>query len=318
MADEKPRGLARGLEALFGDAEPAPAPEAAKPSDATAAPGDAGGPARGVRDLPIEFLKPNPHQPRQTFDESDLEDLATSIRDRGVLQPIIVRPIGDSGTEFQIVAGERRWRAAQRARRHTVPVLVKDLTDSEVLEIALIENVQRADLNAVEEAAGYSRLMQSFSYTQDQLSKLIGKSRSHVANTLRLLSLPDGVQKLVQDGQLSAGHARALVGYDGAESLAREVVSKGLNVRQTEALARKADADGPGKASPGAIKRVRNAVAPSMEKDPDTVALERNVSNVLGLPFAVEHADDGGVVQIRYSTLEQLDDICRRLTRQGS
>ncbi len=318
MADEsKARGLGRGLEALLGDAGLTPAP--ATPADpAPAADPAAGQPVRGVRDVPIEFLKANPHQPRRTFDESDLADLSESIRERGVLQPIIVRPVGDSGTEYQIVAGERRWRAAQRAQRHTVPVIVKDLTDSEVLEIALIENVQRADLNALEEAAGYNALMQRFKYTQDQLSKLIGKSRSHVANMTRLLTLPGTVQDMIKGGRLSAGHARALVGSDDAERLAKEIEAKGLNVRQTEALVRKAETGVTETRSSTTVTRRETAKAPAVEKDADTLALERNVSNMLGLTVTVDHdGAGGGTVQIQYATLEQLDDICRRLAQSA-
>ncbi len=301
MADEsRQRGLGQGLKALLGD--PVDAPEPTVPGERP----------RGMRDMPIEFLLPNPNQPRRQFDEQELADLAASIRERGMLQPIIVRPMGDDGTSFQIVAGERRWRAAQLAQRHTVPVIVRDLTDSEVLEIGLVENVQRADLNPLEEANGYQTLMERFKYTQDQLSKLIGKSRSHVANMTRLLSLPKPVLALVQDGKLSAGHARALVGADRAESLAQEIVSKGLNVRQTEALVRKGD----GPAPRGDTKAPPKKPAAAVEKDPDTLALERNVSDMLGLAVSIDFdGEEGGSVRIVYKTLEQLDDICRRLAQ---
>jgi ParB family chromosome partitioning protein len=330
MADDtKKRGLGRGLGALFGDEDavkpvpvdppPAPASVPGAAAETGAAPGAPAARASGVRDLPVEFLKPNPDQPRREFAEEDLGDLARSIKERGVIQPIIVRPIGEKPNEYQIVAGERRWRAAQRAQRHTVPVIVKELTDSETLEIALIENIQRADLNPMEESAGYSRLMQNFGYTQDQLSKVMGKSRSHVANMLRLLSLPMTVRTMVGDGKLSAGHARAIVGADDPIAVAQDVVAKGLTVRQTEALMKRQGMPPPppgGATGPGnALGKVRKALSPS-EKDADTIALERNVSNALGLSVSVEHSGpSGGSVVIEYKTLEQLDDVCRRLAQ---
>lgn len=293
MVEETPSRLGRGLAALIGE-------------DTAFAFGDreAASP-RGVREVPIEFLRANPFQPRHTFRAEDLEDLANSIREKGILQPIVVRPIAGEANSFEIVAGERRWRAAQMAQLHQVPVIVKELSDAESLEIAIIENVQRADLNAVEEAAGYERLIQQFSYTQDQLSKLIGKSRSHVANTLRLLALPDGVRSMIEEGKLSAGQARPLIGNADAESFAREIVAKGLSAREAEALTRKPDA---------AAASTKPKSLPRAEKDADTLALEKNISDQLGLKVDISFSGDkGGEVKIAYKTLEQLDEICRRL-----
>jgi len=294
MVEETPSRLGRGLAALIGD-------------DTAFSLGDRETQApRGVREVPIEFLRANPFQPRHTFRTEDLDDLANSIREKGILQPIVVRPLGDNS--FEIVAGERRWRAAQLAQLHQVPVIVKELTDAESLEIAIIENVQRADLNAVEEAAGYERLMQQFHYTQEQLSKMIGKSRSHVANTLRLLALPQGVRSLIEEGKLSAGQARPLIGHDDAESFAREIVAKGLSAREAEALTRKPDGSGPAAAS------TKPKALPKAEKDADTLALEKNISDQLGLKVDISFSGDkGGEVRIAYKTLEQLDEICRRL-----
>ncbi len=298
MAEESPSRLGRGLAALIGD-------------DAAFALGDAGAPApRGVREVPIEFLRANPFQPRHVFREEELADLANSIREKGILQPIVVRPVQGASDAYEIVAGERRWRAAQKAQLHQVPVIVKELTDAESLEIAIIENVQRADLNAIEEGLGYDRLMQQFQYTQEQLSKLIGKSRSHVANTLRLLGLPQAVRNLVEDGKLSAGHARTLIGVPNAEELAREIVAKGLSVRDAETLTRKATT---GSEAP------RRSASASSEKDADTLALERNISDQLGLKVEISFAGEkGGDVRIHYKSLEQLDEICRRLAGRGN
>ncbi|MEQ8266137.1 MAG: ParB/RepB/Spo0J family partition protein [Parvibaculum sp.] len=293
MVEETPSRLGRGLAALIGE-------------DTAFALGDREAPSpRGVREVPIEFLRANPFQPRHTFRAEDLEDLANSIREKGILQPIVVRPLAGEANSFEIVAGERRWRAAQMAQLHQVPVIVKELSDAESLEIAIIENVQRADLNAVEEAAGYERLIQQFSYTQDQLSKLIGKSRSHVANTLRLLALPEGVRSMIEEGKLSAGQARPLIGNAEAESFAREIVAKGLSAREAEALTRKPAA---------AAASTKPKSLPRAEKDADTLALEKNISDQLGLNVEISFSGDkGGEVKIAYKTLEQLDEICRRL-----
>ncbi len=300
MAEESPSRLGRGLAALIGD-------------DAAFALGDTGVQApRGVREVPIEFLRPNPFQPRHVFREEELADLSNSIREQGILQPIVVRPVEGNPDAFEIVAGERRWRAAQKAQLHQVPILVKELTDAQSLEIAIIENVQRADLNAVEEAAGYDRLMQQFDYTQEKVSKLIGKSRSHVANTMRLLSLPASVRGLIEDGKLTAGHARPLIGMARAEEVAREIVAKGLSVRDAEALARKE--------TTGTSEPRRGQSSARSEKDADTAALERNISEQLGLKVEINHSgEEGGEVRVTYKSLEQLDEICRRLAgRSGA
>jgi ParB family chromosome partitioning protein len=298
MAEETPSRLGRGLAALIGE-------------DTAFALGDKEAPApRGVREVPIEYLRANPYQPRTTFRPEDLEDLANSVREKGILQPIMVRPLPDEPNAYEIVAGERRWRAAQAAQLHQVPVIIKELTDAESLEIAIIENVQRADLNAVEEAAGYERLMQQFSYTQEKLSQLIGKSRSHVANTLRLLSLPQSVRALIEEGKLTAGQARPLIGHADAERLAREIIAKGLSAREAEALARKPDAASAGSKSSGGSRA---------GKDADTLALERNISDQLGLKVEISFAGDkGGEVKISYKTLEQLDEVCRRLAGRAA
>jgi ParB family transcriptional regulator, chromosome partitioning protein len=286
--DGRQQRLGRGLSALLGDDS----------SDYASLDR-----VRTSKEIPIEFLKPNPDQPRRTFDEDALKELAISISEKGILQPILVRQAGDETNDYQIVAGERRWRAAQRAGLHNVPVIVKDLTDAETLEIALIENVQRSDLNPVDEAQGYQALLKEFSYTQDELSKIIGKSRSHIANAIRLLSLPAAVADMLVDGRLTAGHARTLIGADDAEDLAREIISRGLNVRETENLVR-------GGAAP---KRTKRSLP--HEKDPDTLALEDNLSSSLGLKVSVDHkGEKGGLIRIQYLTLEQLDDLCQRLT----
>ncbi len=257
--------------------------------------------------VPIEKLSPNPDQPRRGFDEDDLQDLAASIREKGIIQPLIVRPMGEGA--YQIVAGERRWRAAQIAQLHEVPVLVRDLDDTEVLEIAIIENIQRADLNPLEEALGFRQLMDRFGHTQEKLSQALGKSRSHIANLLRLLALPEDVQDLVREGKLSAGHARALVTADNPSELAQKVVRDGLSVRATEALVKnRARADSGG--ATGARRR-------KTEKDADTRALEADLSANLGMKVSIEHGKGGesGRVVITYESLDQLDELCGRLTR---
>ena len=289
LDDHKGKGLGRGLSALLGDdAEDYAALDK----------------VRSTKELPIEFLKANPDQPRRVFVEAEIDELAASIREKGILQPILVRPLDEGTNDYQIVAGERRWRAAQKAQLHNVPVIVKDLTDREVLEIALIENIQRADLNPIDEAAGYRALLQEFDHTQEELSKVIGKSRSHIANVMRLLSLPDDVQKYVIDGHLSAGHARALVNVDAPSGLARELVAKELNVRETEELVRA-----------GKPRRRPSGRKPVAEKDPDTIALEQNLTNTLGLSVEITFDEEkGGDIRISYKTLEQLDDVCQKLS----
>jgi ParB family transcriptional regulator, chromosome partitioning protein len=280
------RRLGRGLAALIGD----DTTEEAVVQD-----------ARTLRHVPIEFLHANPNNPRKHFADSDLEDLTRSIRDKGLLQPLVVR---QRGNEFEIVAGERRWRAAQRAGIHEVPVLIRDLTDGEALEIALIENIQRADLNALEEARAYQQLMDQFDYTQQQLADSVGKSRSHIANTIRLLSLPESVRRHIEDGALTAGHARALVATDSPQQLAEKIIQLGMTVREAEGLSR---SEAEAKGRPPVVKA---------QKDADTVALERQLSEVLGLKVEiVNKGRAGGSVTVRYKTLEQLDDVCNRLVK---
>lgn len=298
MADRKQRsrGLGRGLSALMADV-----------AESHGATEDR--PRQPDRRVPIERIWPNPDQPRRDFDEAALNDLAASIREKGVIQPLIVRPRKDAEDEFEIVAGERRWRAAQIARLHDVPVLVREFDDSEVLEIAIIENVQRADLNPVEEAAGYQQLMERFGHTQERLAAVLGKSRSHIANSLRLLSLPEEVLSLVREGQLSAGHARALITADDPLALARSVVKKGLSVRQTEALARQLK----GEETPAATPRKQRL---GREKDADTRVLEGDLSAGLGMKVTIEHkpGQDSGRLVISYGSLEELDELCRILS----
>ena len=286
------RGLGRGLGALLGDI----AQEASVTSG--------GPPSVGVRMLPIESLVPHPGQPRRHFDSALIDELAESIASCGLIQPIVVRPHGHG---FQIVAGERRWRAAQRARLHEVPVVVRELGDAETLEIALVENIQREDLNAIEEAQAYRRLADEFGHTQEALSRIVHKSRSHIANLLRLLDLPDAVQAQVVDGTLSMGHARALLGGGDVEALAREVVARGLSVRETEKLVRQRKA---GSSSDGRVR-------PDRVRDADLAALERQLADLLGLTVHVVHGDKGGTLTIGYATLDQLDMVCQRLSGEA-
>ena len=251
--------------------------------------------------VPIGDVHPSALNPRQSFKEDELEELAASIRERGLVQPLIVRPKNGIGPGYEIVAGERRWRASQKAGLHTLPVIVRELTDKEVLELAIIENVQRADLNAIEEARGYRELTERYSYSQDDLSQIIGKSRSHLANTMRLLKLPDIVQGMVLEGQLSAGHARALVGRDDAEALARRVIERGMTVRDIEALVQLPIGEG----DPDRVRR---------EKDPDTLAFEKEVSEAIGLKTEIKKGSgEAGVLKIRYRNFDQLEYIKQRL-----
>jgi ParB family chromosome partitioning protein len=285
------RGLGRGLSALLGDA-------------AASLEGDGNPPIpASISELPIEVLRRNPEQPRRSFPESELEELSESVREKGVLQPILVRPAPGAAGEYQIVAGERRWRAAQRAGLRDVPVLVRDLSDLEVLEIGIVENIQREDLKPIDEALGYKALMDRFGRTQEALAQTVGKSRSHVANMVRLLSLPEDVQNLMSNGSLSAGHGRALLGFSNPREVARDVVAKGLSVRQVEELSRRAQ-DKSDKPKP-------KAVVSSADSD----ALEQDLSDALGLKVQVTDHDGKGEVRIRYLTAEQLDEICRRLSR---
>ncbi|MES2339843.1 MAG: ParB/RepB/Spo0J family partition protein [Pseudomonadota bacterium] len=284
-------GLGRGLSALLGDA----AVEA--PVD-----GRRGDVPSGVRTLPVSAMAPHPDQPRRHFDEDKLEELARSIAQRGLIQPIVVRP---HGHDYQIVAGERRWRAAQRARLHEVPVIVRDLDDAETMEIALVENIQRADLNAIEEAEAYRRLIDHFGHTQDALGKIVDKSRSHISNLLRLLDLPDPVRKLVVEGAIDMGHARALIGAPDPLALARKVIDDDLSVRDTERLAREAKP---------AARDARKGKPDAGGRDADIAALERQLGDLLGLGIRINHSDKGGTLTLTYSTLDQLDMVCQRLS----
>jgi ParB family chromosome partitioning protein len=258
------------------------------------------------RHVPVEFLRPNPRNPRKRFDDEDLQELTQSIKDRGIIQPIVVRSIPNKSEEYEIVAGERRWRAAQKAGLHKVPVVVVSIDDKTSLEYAILENVQRADLNPIEESEGYSRLMVEFSYTQENLSKIIGKSRSHIANMLRLADLPVGVRKLLMERKLTAGHGRALLSVKDPMQVAKRVLDEGLSVRQVEEIAQTDNAQ-PAKAEAQAAKPAK------AEKDPDTRALERALQDVLGLTVSIDHKGKGGELRIKYKTLEQLDGLCRRL-----
>jgi len=283
--DGRHRGLGRGLSALIGEESPT----VEKTADT---------PGRTARTLPVGWLHPNPLQPRKNFAAEELAELANSIREKGVLQPILVRPTTRGAEIFEIVAGERRWRAAQLAKLHDVPVVVRELSDAESLELAIIENVQRADLNALEESTAYQELIDRFSYTQDRVAQMVGKSRSHVANSVRLLKLPQSVQELVRKGTLSAGHARTLIGRNDAEERAREIIRRALNVREAEQRSPKTNT-------------VQKSAAPSA----DVRALETTLSNGLGLKVQILHKGaPGGELRISYRTLEQLDDLIERLS----
>jgi ParB family chromosome partitioning protein len=280
--------LGRGLASLIG--------EVAEETQATNA-----GSARKPRRAPIESLHPNPRNPRRAFTEAELEELAASIREHGIIQPIVVRKAREQD-EYEIIAGERRWRAAQRTGQHDVPIVVVEATDAQALEFAIVENVQRADLNAIEEASGYQALMDEFHHSQDDIAQIVGKSRSHIANTMRLLKLSEPVKALVQSGQLSAGHARQLVGQPNALELAQDIIKRGLSVRQVEQQARKE-----GRA------QARDVGDTSHAKDADTKALERKLSDALGLEVTVDHRGEGGTLHIKYRDLDQLDAVLRKL-----
>ncbi len=288
MNEEPARGrqLGRGLSALFGEET-----EDYAELDAM----------RQSKMVPIGYIRPGRFQPRRDFDDAQMDALVESVKEHGILQPLLVRRDPDDPNSYEIVAGERRWRAAQLARLHEIPVVVKELTDAGALEIALIENIQRQDLNPLEEGEGYRRLIEEFEHTQDALSRAVGKSRSHIANTLRLLNLPLSVKKMLVGGELTAGHARALLNLDDPDELARRIVKQGLNVRQTERLVRQAKAAG-------------RATTAKPYKDPDTVALEKDLSDLLGLRVAVNFRGDGGELVIHYKTLEQLDDVLHKLS----
>jgi ParB family chromosome partitioning protein len=289
MVEEATRSrLGRGLAALIGDVgEETQAIER----------------VRATRRVPIEFIRANPRNPRRLFRDEDLQELADSIKERGIIQPLVVRTVAGVADAYEIVAGERRWRAAQRAGLHEVPIHLVEVGDREALELAIIENVQRSDLNPLEEAMGYGELIEQFGYAQADLARIIGKSRSHVANMLRLLKLPESVQAHLRDGRITAGHARALLAHDDPERVAAEIIAGGLNVRQVEALAQdQAEAAG----------KVRQS-RPRAEKDADTRALEQALSDALGMVVSIDHRGTGGEVRIRYKSLDQLDEVCRRL-----
>ena len=291
MAEDAARSrLGRGLAALIGDVGTESSAE--RP--------------RGQRRVPTTSLRPNARNPRRNFSEEELDELTASLRERGMIQPIVARPVRGAPDAFEIIAGERRWRAAQRAGLHEVPVVILEATDEESLQLAIIENVQRSDLNPLEEAEGYRALVEDYNHTQDDIAKMVGKSRSHVANTLRLLKLPPSIRAYIFKGKLDAGHARMLVGQPNAEKLAEEIVARGLNVRQVEEIARQESG--------------RNGKSPSRkrsaEKNADTLALEKRLSDALGLVVSVDHRGESGVVSIRYRNLEQLDDLAQRLGKK--
>lgn len=288
------RGLGRGLSALLGESDA----ESAAGVDAAAA---------GVREIPIELIQRNPDQPRRRFAEAEIAELADSIREKGVLQPVLLRPAPGMAGEYQLVAGERRWRAAQQAGLRAMPALVRNLDDKQVLEIAIVENVQREDLGPIEESLSYRALIDKFGRTQEEVARVVGKSRPHVANALRLLNLPAEVQTMLADGLLTAGHARALIGSMDPVSLAREVIGRGLNVRDTEALVKRG---APEKKSADPANRRPTKVT-------DTLDLEESLSEVLGLAVDIRDRGGKGELRIQYTTLEQLDDLCRRLMRGG-
>jgi ParB family chromosome partitioning protein len=291
MAEEGRSRLGRGLAALIGDV--------GNESSADQRP-------QSQRRIPTTALRPNARNPRRVFSNDELDELAASLRERGIIQPIAVRPIRGVADSYEIIAGERRWRAAQRAGLHEVPVVVIEATDEESLQLAIIENVQRSDLNPLEEAEGYRALIRDFSHSQDDVARMVGKSRSHVANMLRLQTLPDRVREHINSGRLSAGHARALVGHHDAERLADEIVANGFNVRQVEKIARKQS----NRAGKGSGQR------PTSDKSTDTVALEKQLSDALGLVVSIDHRGEGGVLSIRYRNLEQLDDLTVRLSKK--
>ena len=289
------RNLGRGLASLFGEEQ----------EDYAAI-----DKVRAGKSVPVEFLHPGKFQPRQVFDEADLTSLAESIKSKGILQPILVRRDSERPESYEIIAGERRWRAAQLAQLHEVPIIVRELTDRDALEIALVENLQRKDLNAIEEADAYQRLMDEFHHTQEELAKAVGKSRSHVANTLRLLSLSPRIKSYLADGSLQPGHARVLINAHEPEKLATEIVTRNLSVRDAELIVRVAR-EAEGKTGP---RRGRPPKAQAY-KDTDTLALERDLSNLLGLKVAITIAGAGGELRIHYRTLDQLDDVLRRLKK---
>lgn len=296
---EPRRGLGRGLSALMADVEPTSVPAKADENDSR----------RPDRLVAIERIQPNPDQPRRSFTTEQLQELADSIRTKGIIQPLILRPHPTSEGNYEIVAGERRWRAAQMAQLHEVPALIRDFNDTEVLEVAIIENIQRADLNAIEEAAGYRQLMFKFGHTQEKLAEALGKSRSHIANLMRLLNLPEDVQEMVASGVLSAGHARALITATNQSEHAKTIVKRGMSVRDAEKLVKKASGT-----NEKPKKRTQSGI--SFDKDADTKALEGDLSAALGMTVTIDHktGTDQGRVVISYETLEQLDALCMILS----
>jgi ParB family chromosome partitioning protein len=287
MTERTARGLGKGLSALLGEPPASPPPGEVEPRS-------------GVREIEVARIRPNPSQPRTHFDEVAIDELAQSIRERGVLQPILLRNDGD---DYQIVAGERRWRAAQRAGLHAIPAVVREVDESASAELALIENIQREDLNAIEEAEGYRQLLKRYGHTQEAIGQIVHKSRSHIANLLRLLDLPEFVQQSLMRGDINMGHARAVAAAPDPEALTREIVKRGLSVRQAEARAKRAKR-GPGEPVVDQLRAI----------DPDLAALERQLGDMLGVKVQVSHKDQGGTVSLHYSSLEQLDMICQRLT----
>ena len=294
MTERPAKGLGMGLSALLGEV-PAPPPGSEEATET----------AGGVREIEIARIQPNPHQPRQHFSEELIDELAESIRERGVLQPILLRPHGDG---YQIIAGERRWRAAQKAQLHTIPAIVREVDEATTAELALIENIQREDLNAIEEAEGYRQLIQTHGHTQDGVAKIVHKSRSHVANILRLLDLPESVKQSLSRGDISMGHARAVATAEDPEALTAEIIARGLSVRQAEELAKRV--------KPGAGIDIARASARNAAKaiDPDLQALERQLGDMLGLKVQVTNKGPGGTVVLHYSNLDQLDMVCQRLS----
>jgi ParB family chromosome partitioning protein len=290
MAEDSRSRLGRGLAALMGDVG----------TDTKTAEV-----ARHPRRVPIEHLRPNPRNPRRSFAEAELDSLAASIKDRGMIQPVVVRAVGGAKDSYEIIAGERRWRAAQRAGLHQIPIVSLEANDSQALELAIIENVQRTDLNPLEEAAGYQALVEEYGHSHEEVAGIIGKSRSHVSNTMRLLKLPEVVKVFIKAGQISAGAARMLIGASDPEAMAREIVDRGLNVRQVEALAKER--------APATAKLRSKAHAGKTARSADCAAVERQLSDALGLRVTLVERAKGGMLQIEYRTLDQLDDLIRRL-----
>lgn len=295
--ETRTRGLGRGLSALFDEGQ--------DQTEGDTGSSKASSPGKGVDLIPIEYIIANPDQPRKIFKSEDLQELSDSIAEKGLLQPILVRPSKAKADHFEIVAGERRWRAAQKAQLHELPCLIRELTDRETLEIAIVENVQRSDLRPTEEARAFKQLIETFGHTQADVAEAVGKSRVHITNMLRLLALPDSVLAFLDEGQLSAGHARAIANTPDPESLAREIVEKGLSVRGAEQLARQSASRG----------KPKSSSQTTSGKDADTRALEANLTEQLGLDVDLRHSGEKGELRIKYSTLEQLDELCRRLSQ---